>query len=93
LYWQENNQLAWRFNLKAIHAKIDNTNAALESNNVFEKPTLFLRGENSNYILREDEPLIRKYFPNAEIKTTPQAGHWIHADNPQWFLEICLSFL
>jgi len=93
LYWKENNQLAWRFNLNAIHAKIDNTNAAIESNNVFEKPTLFLRGENSNYILKEDEPLIRKYFPNAEIKTTPQAGHWIHADNPQWFLEICLGFL
>jgi esterase len=93
LYWKENNTLAWRFNLNAISENIEKMSAAVDLIKPFEKPALFIRGEKSNYISKEDEPLIKKYFPNAEIKTAPQSGHWVHADNPEWLLENCLEFL
>jgi len=93
LYWKENGILAWRFNLGTISENIDKMSDAIDFIKPFEKPALFIRGEKSNYITKDDEPLIKKYFPHAEIKTAPQSGHWVHADNPEWFFENCLEFL
>ena len=59
----------------------------------FDGPTLFLGGANSNYILPEDEMLIKERFPNAEIKKIANAGHWIHAENPKDFTTEILEFL
>ena len=92
LYWKENNQLAWRFNLAIINQKIEAVSEAI-SGDAFDKPSLFIRGENSKYILPEDEQQIKQLFPSAEITTAPNAGHWVHADNPQWFFETCVEFL
>ncbi|MEO5571579.1 MAG: alpha/beta fold hydrolase [Bacteroidia bacterium] len=93
LYWKETGMLDWRFNLKAISENIEKMSDAIEFTHPFEKPALFIRGEKSNYISKEDEPLIKKYFPYAEIKTAPQSGHWVHADNPEWFLKTSIKFL
>jgi pimeloyl-ACP methyl ester carboxylesterase len=57
------------------------------------KPTLFIRGGKSNYINAEDEPLMRELFPQSEITTIAGAGHWIHADQPEEFLNLVLDFL
>jgi pimeloyl-ACP methyl ester carboxylesterase len=65
----------------------------LPENAVFKKPTLFIRGGNSNYILDEDFENIQLHFPNSRIETIPNVGHWLHAENPQLFYEISSSFL
>ena len=58
------------------------------------KATLcFLRGENSNYIEPHDEPDIKKQFPKATITTVPEAGHWLHAENPRFFAQQVAAFL
>jgi esterase len=93
LYWKESGRLEWRFNLNVINEQIANMSEAVHGELAFQKPALFIRGENSNYILKTDEPLIRQYFPKAEIKTVPRAGHWVHADAPEWLLENCVEFL
>jgi pimeloyl-ACP methyl ester carboxylesterase len=54
---------------------------------------LFIRGGKSNYINDADEPLIRGLFPQSEIKTIAEAGHWVHADKPEEFLRLVLNFL
>ncbi|PZQ84530.1 MAG: alpha/beta hydrolase, partial [Flavobacterium johnsoniae] len=72
---------------------IDNIGKALPDNAVFEKPTLFLRGGNSNYIKDEDFEMIRHHFPNSEIKTIPNAGHWLHAENPKDFYSESIQYL
>jgi len=93
LYWKEGNaqKLAWRFNVNAI-AKNINTGDALQKDDVFTGPTLFIRGEKSSFITDEDEPLIKKHFPNAEIVTIPNAGHWVHANKPKEFMDTVLAF-
>jgi pimeloyl-ACP methyl ester carboxylesterase len=55
-------------------------------------PVLFLKGEKSNYILSEDFPLIEKIFPAAIIETIPNAGHWLHAENPELVVELVEKF-
>ncbi len=44
--------------------------------------TLFLAGSKSRYISSKDIPDIRKMFPNFTVQSIPEAGHWIHMDQP-----------
>lgn len=93
LYWKEPEQLAFRFNLSVFNKKIEEIGKPLPENAVFSKPTLFIRGGNSNYILDEDFENINNHFPNSKIETIPNVGHWLHAENPKLFYEITSSFL
>ena len=93
LYWQEPGQLAFRFNLAVFNEKITEIGVSLPAELRFEKPTLFIRGGNSNYILDEDFEAIKVQFPNAIFETIPNAGHWLHAENPALFYQLSLSYL
>ena len=93
LYWQEPGQLAFRFNLPVFNEKMDEIGVALPEKAVFNKPTLFIRGGNSNYILDQDLEEIVQHFPYSKIETIPNAGHWLHAENPKMFHELAISFL
>lgn len=93
LYWKEPGQLDFRFNLKVFNEKIEIIGTALSENAVFENPTLFIRGGNSKYILDTDLPEIKKHFPNFELATIPNVGHWLHAENPKIFFEETARFL
>ena len=93
LYWQEPGQLAFRFNLAVFNNKMDEIGKSLPENAIFTKPTLFIRGGNSNYILDEDFKNIKQHFPDSKIETIPNVGHWLHAENPKFFYEITSSFL
>ena len=93
LYWVEPGQLAFRFNLAVFNNQIDQIGTALPESARFEKLTLFIRGGNSNYILYNDFEAIKQHFPNAAFETIPDVGHWLHAEKPQYFLELTLQFL
>lgn len=93
LYWVEPGQLAFRFNLPVFNEKIEMIGEPLPHSSHFNQPTLFLRGENSRYILDADLPLIKQHFPNSILITMPNVGHWLHAENPKLFFEETISFL
>lgn len=83
---------AWKMNLSAIAQCYDNLSEA-PSKGIFSGPTLFIRGGASDYIKDEYRVGIQKQFPNVEIKTIEEAGHWLHAEKPVIFNEMVLSFL
>lgn len=93
LYWKLPDQLAFRFNLTVFNEKIEEIGKALPASNIFTKPTLFIRGGNSNYVLNEDINEIKLHFPNLNLVTIPNAGHWLHAENPKVFFEETAHFL
>lgn len=93
LYWVTPKQLAFRFNLPVFNSKIEEIGKALPNQAIFHKPTLFIRGGNSNYILDSDFEPIKHHFPKAIFETIPNVGHWLHAENPKVFFEITLPFL
>ncbi|RTY86977.1 alpha/beta fold hydrolase [Flavobacterium sp. RSP15] len=93
LFWQEPGQLAFRFNLAVFNAKMDEIGIPLPKNSVFEKSTLFIRGGKSNYILDSDFEIIKQHFPDSNIETIPNVGHWLHAENPAEFYQKVTSFL
>ena len=93
LYWLEPEQLAFRFNLAVFNKKIEEIGKPIPEKSCFNKPALFIRGGNSNYILDVDFESIKSHFPLVTFKTIPDVGHWLHAENPKVFYEIVISFL
>lgn len=93
LYRDENNIYRWRINLEAICSNLDSLGAQVKSNQKFKGDVLFLKGELSDYITSEDETEIVSLFPNAIIESIPRATHWLHAENPEGFLDKIKDFL
>lgn len=92
LYRANDGEMKFKFNLKALGAEIENVGEALYEKCVFKGPTLFIDGQNSDYITSEDEALIEKHFPDSEITEIENAGHWVHAENPKKFFEVVSRF-
>jgi len=93
IYWKENGELAWRFNLNVMVQKIENIGEATVSDKICDVTTLFIRGEKSNYILEEDIDLIQEIFPRSILETITDAGHWVHAEKPKAFFECVMKFI
>ena len=75
---------SWRMNLQAIQSCIDDLMGfpTDHGNPRYNKPVLFLKGENSNYIKHQHDRQIFSIFPKALFITVEGAGHWLHAENP-----------
>lgn len=83
----------WRLNLPVLLKNLDNLSAGMENfvakgQVIKQFPVLFIRGENSDFILQPDRAMIGQLFPEATIVTIQQAGHWLHAEQPDAFLSI-----
>jgi esterase len=93
LYWKEKGQLAWRINLDGIEQNLDQMFDAIDTKNTYNRPVLFIRGGDSDYILPEDFTQIRRNFPHAEIITIEDTSHWVHAEAPEKFYQLSSGFL
>lgn len=76
-------QFAWRINLKALAAGMDNlTGFPQNPGNSYSGPALFIHGKNSDYVQDRHHDEIVKLFPHAVFKGVDNAGHWVHAQAP-----------
>ncbi len=92
VYRKTKEQLDFRFNLESLTAHNNEIGAPLPAFTEYEGPVLFLKGANSGYISEDDYGLINAHFRNSSIVTIPNAGHWLHAENPRDFLKETLGF-
>lgn len=82
----------WRIDL-AIYAKTAGNIAGFpETDKVspFSGETLFLAGEESNYVNPGD---FADLFPHGQFTVVHGAGHWLHVQKPEVFLEEVEKFL
>ncbi len=93
VYRKTKEQLAFRFNLQALTDAYDEVGVQLPSLSQYHGNTLFLRGANSGYITNDDVDLISAHFPKSQVVTVKNAGHWLHAENPDDFYDYVVSFL
>jgi pimeloyl-ACP methyl ester carboxylesterase len=91
----DNGSAHWRLNLEAIEREfLEFTGFPdLPAGTAYRGPTLFVAGARSDYIQSQHEPVIRQLFPRARIKRIEGAGHWVHAEQPQAFLQTVAPFL
>jgi esterase len=85
---------AWRIGLNEIASDMatiegwDNGDAT-----PYGGPSLFISGARSTYVAETDQDRIRALFPAAEFVVLPNAGHWLHAEDPAGFLAAVEPFL
>lgn len=91
----KDNDYSWLLNIKTIRNELINILEGLDENQreITGFPVLFLKGEKSDYISEIDEKFIFKIFPYADIETIPNAGHWLHAEQPELFLKKIEEFI
>lgn len=83
----------WKINLPAIKSNIEIIGEGMVERLAIEKDVLFIRGEKSDYIQNEDIILITQHFPNAKVETVKDAGHWVHAEQPESLIALVNNFL
>lgn len=92
LHRKEKNKFEWRIYIDGIKSNLDQMFDSIDTISKFEKPTLFIKGGASDYILLEDFPQIRYNFPHAEIITIEGASHWVHVEAMERFYQLTMGF-
>lgn len=83
----------WRVNAEVLYSHLDEIVSGVNKKWVEDRipmasyPVIFIRGMNSKYILPEDKPLIKEIYPDSRIIDIPDAGHWLHAEQPELFMK------
>ena len=83
----------WKLNLDVLEAEMPNVIGFPEVQGTFERPTLFLSGAESDYVLPEHRTVIKGLFPTARFAKLNGAGHWLHAQKPREFEAALRTFL
>ncbi len=86
----------WKCNLEIIYRSYTEIiNNSLGPYDEYEGATLFVKGANSPRYIEPDKDMdtLQKHFPNMQLQTIANAGHWIHAEQPDAFFEMVMDFL
>ena len=98
VYQDSEGVIRWRVNLDTILQAFKShirtfPNEDFGETQVFGGPSIFIGGANSEYIPVSDHPDILEKFPKATFEYIEGAGHWVHSQKPNEFLEVLLKFL
>jgi pimeloyl-ACP methyl ester carboxylesterase len=95
----EGDQESWRWqvNLEVLGAHLEELGGwpgeELEHVSPYEGPVLWMRGELSGYVRDEHAEAMDALFPRNRKITIKNAGHWLHSEQPQVFVEVLRRFL
>ncbi len=92
LYRDDELRFQWRIHLQSLQDHLDNILRFPDIRKRSSVSALFLRGDQSDYITDADIPLIKRFFPQSELITIPNATHWLHADAPEALCEALKQF-
>ena len=87
----------WKINVPVLKHALNSITSDVNSEwfadrkPILNYPVTFIRGLKSDYITDEDIPLIRDIYPEARVIDIPDAGHWLHAEQPELFVQAVLS--
>ncbi len=80
-----NGSLQWKFNARLIAKNANEIRQSVELNGFFDTPLLVVKGENSNYVDSSSIADAKQHFNNLKLIEIPDAGHWVHYDQPETF--------
>jgi len=89
----------WKINVPVLkHALVTITNGVNsdwfdDRRPILSYPVTFIRGLRSDYISDEDITGIKKVYPEARVIDIADAGHWLHAEQPEKFIQAILSVI
>lgn len=81
----------WRFNLEVLDRELPTSIVSALPQEKSNDRILFIYGTQSNYIVDEDLPELKKWFPNSTYEPL-DADHWVHAEKPRETAQLIVSF-
>lgn len=87
----------WKFNLVVLAEQLGNIMNGFDINtpahiNQKSFPILFIKGNESDYIDEDDLNAIRLFYPESKVARIDNAGHWVHAEQQEQFMNVLLEF-
>lgn len=86
-------RFVWRFNLPVLEQEYKHILSEIKANDSYLCDTLFIKGNDSDYILASHRSAIMNLFPKAQAKVINGAGHWLHAQKPEAVNKVIKDFL
>jgi pimeloyl-ACP methyl ester carboxylesterase len=85
----------WRLNLELLGRDLEELRGFPEPppGATFDGPVLWVAGANSHYVLPQDRERMDALFPRTRLVRIKGAGHWVHSEQPEVFLETLRRFL
>ncbi|MGK5094488.1 alpha/beta fold hydrolase [Deltaproteobacteria bacterium TL4] len=84
----------WKVNLDAIEKSVSQLSSFPQSvNQAYLGKTLFIGGVKSDYLTRQHYAEIYRLFPATQIVMLKEAGHWLHVDQAEHFVQTLRAFL
>jgi len=84
---------AWKMNLQGLTKNYAKINIPIESDTAIKIPAMVIRGGKSGYVKDADLQSFRNIFPETQLLTIANSGHWVHADAPDEFYKEVRQFL
>jgi len=87
----------WKINVPVLKHALDSITSDVNGDwfadrqPILNYPVTFIRGLNSDYISDQDFIAIKEIYPEARLIDIPDAGHWLHAEQPEKFVEAVLA--
>jgi pimeloyl-ACP methyl ester carboxylesterase len=87
----------WQMNLDVLGADLSVIGSwpeeRLADTPPYQGPVLWVAGAGSDYIKPAYAEAMDRWFPRNRSVTVKEAGHWVHAEQPEVFLEVLRRFL
>jgi pimeloyl-ACP methyl ester carboxylesterase len=85
----------WRLNLELLERDLGELRGFPDPppGAIFDGPVLWVAGADSAYVLDDDRPRMDGLFPTTRLVRIKNAGHWVHSEQPEVFLETLRRFL
>ncbi len=87
----------WQVNLEVLGADLSEIGGwpeeRLAGTPPYGGPVLWVAGGRSDYVTPAYAEAMDRWFPTNRLVTIKQAGHWVHSEQPEVFLEVLRRFL
>ena len=88
---------SWQANLDVLGRDLDELAGwpedRLEGTAAYARPVLWVAGQNSGYVQDDYAPAMDRWFPKNRRVTVKGAGHWLHSEQPEVFVQVLRRFL
>ncbi len=85
----------WMPNLELLGDELDRVTGWPDVGDLapYGGPVVWIAGERSPYVSDNYAPAMEALFPRSRRVTVKRAGHWVHSEQPEVFIEILRRFL
>jgi pimeloyl-ACP methyl ester carboxylesterase len=85
----------WRLNLDLLERDLGELRRFPDppAGATYDGPVLWVAGANSHYVLPRDRERMDELFPATRLVRIKNAGHWVHSEQPEVFLQTLRAFL